>query len=49
MSKIKLGKKNCLYPNPIILVGVNINGKPTYTTVSYCVIANREENVLNFV
>ena len=42
MSKIKLGKKNCLYPNPIILVGVNINGKPTYTTVSYCAIANRE-------
>jgi flavin reductase (DIM6/NTAB) family NADH-FMN oxidoreductase RutF len=42
MSKIKLGKKNCLYPNPIILVGVAFNGIPTYTTVSYCAIANRE-------
>lgn len=42
MPKIKLGMKNCLYPNPIILAGVTINGKPSYTTVSYCAIANRE-------
>jgi flavin reductase (DIM6/NTAB) family NADH-FMN oxidoreductase RutF len=41
MPKIKFGMKNCLYPNPMILVGVNYNGKPTYTTVSYCAIANR--------
>lgn len=41
MEKLKLGKKNYLYPSPIVLVGANVNGKPNYVTVSYCGIANR--------
>lgn len=41
MEKQKLGKKNHLFPNPIVLVGANVNGRPNYVTVSYCGIANR--------
>ncbi|MBU3217383.1 flavin reductase family protein (plasmid) [Clostridium estertheticum] len=41
MDKIKMGNKNYLYPNPIILVGTNVNGKPNYLNVSYCGIVNR--------
>jgi flavin reductase (DIM6/NTAB) family NADH-FMN oxidoreductase RutF len=41
MNKIKIGDKNYLYPNPVILVGVNVNGKPNYLNVSYTGIANR--------
>jgi flavin reductase (DIM6/NTAB) family NADH-FMN oxidoreductase RutF len=41
MDKIKIGNKNYLYPNPIVLVGANVNGKPNYLNVSYCGIVNR--------
>lgn len=41
MNKIKMGSKDCLYPNPIVLVGVNVNDKPNYLNVSYCGIVNR--------
>jgi flavin reductase (DIM6/NTAB) family NADH-FMN oxidoreductase RutF len=41
MNKIKIGNKNYLYPNPVILVGANVNGKPNYLNVSYCGIVNR--------
>lgn len=39
--KRKIGNQNYLYPTPMVLVGVNIDGKPNYTTVSFCAIANR--------
>lgn len=38
---VKIGNKNYLYPNPIILVGTNVNGKTNYLNVSYCGIVNR--------
>lgn len=41
MNKIKTGSKNYLYPNPIVLVGVKVNGKPNFLNVSYCSISNR--------
>jgi flavin reductase (DIM6/NTAB) family NADH-FMN oxidoreductase RutF len=41
MQKIKLGNDNYLYPNPIVLVGAMVNGKPNYLNVSYCGIVNR--------
>ena len=41
MKKIELGNNSYLYPNPIVLVGANVNGKPNYLNVSYCGIVNR--------
>jgi flavin reductase (DIM6/NTAB) family NADH-FMN oxidoreductase RutF len=41
MEKIKMGNNGYLYPNPIVLVGANVNGKPNYLNVSYCGIVNR--------
>lgn len=41
MEKIQIGNKGYLYPNPIVLVGANVNGKPNYLNVSYCGIVNR--------
>lgn len=36
-----MGNKGYLYPNPIVLVGAKVNGKPNYLNVSYCGIVNR--------
>ncbi len=33
--KIDIGSKNCLYPLPTTLVGVNVQRKPTYITVAH--------------
>lgn len=47
MNKVKLGNKNHLYPNPVIIVGVNVNGKPNYLNVSYAGIANRVPSMIS--
>lgn len=41
MEKFQMGKNGYLYPNPIVLVGANVNGKPNFLNVSYCGIVNR--------
>jgi flavin reductase (DIM6/NTAB) family NADH-FMN oxidoreductase RutF len=41
MKKITLGNKNCFAPNPAVLVGVTVQGKPNYLNVTYTGIANR--------
>lgn len=41
MKKITLGNKNYFAPNPAVLVGVNVQGKPNYLNVTYTGIANR--------
>lgn len=41
MQKIKLGAKNYLYPNPIIIVGCKVDGRINYLNVSYCGIVNK--------
>lgn len=41
MKKIKIGNKGYLYPNPTVLVGANVNGRPNYLNVSYCGLVNR--------
>ena len=46
MKKIALGNKNYFYPNPTILVGVTVHGKPNYLNVSYAGIANRSPAML---
>jgi len=40
MKKLEIGDKNYLYPSPIVLVGINVDGKPNYLNVSYCGIVN---------
>lgn len=47
MEKIKIGKKNHLYPSPTVLVGANVDGKPNYLNVSYCGIVNRVPAMLS--
>jgi flavin reductase (DIM6/NTAB) family NADH-FMN oxidoreductase RutF len=37
--KNPIGAKNLLTPFPAVLVGVNVNGKPTYMTVAHCGVA----------
>jgi flavin reductase (DIM6/NTAB) family NADH-FMN oxidoreductase RutF len=37
--KNPIGAKNLLSPFPAVLVGVNVNGKPTYMTVAHCGVA----------
>lgn len=33
--KTKLGTENCLYPMPAVLVGMLVNNKPNYITISH--------------
>ena len=47
MNKIAIGNKNYLYPNPTILVGTTVNGKPNYLNVSYAGIVNREPAMIS--
>ncbi len=46
MKKIALGNKNYFYPNPTVLIGVTVDGKPNYLNVSYAGIANRSPAML---
>ena len=34
MGKIKLDRRNTLYPNPLVLVGATVEGKPNYITIA---------------
>ncbi|MCL5257463.1 MAG: flavin reductase family protein [Chloroflexi bacterium] len=36
MAKIEIGANTFLYPMPTVLVGANVDGKPTFLTVAYC-------------
>lgn len=36
MSKVSLVPRTFLYPMPTVLVGAQVNGKPTYVTIAYC-------------
>lgn len=46
MKKIALGNKSYFYPNPTVLVGVTVQGKPNYLNVSYAGTANRSPAML---
>jgi flavin reductase (DIM6/NTAB) family NADH-FMN oxidoreductase RutF len=41
MDKITLGPKALCYPEPVFLVGANVNGKPNFLAVAWGGIANR--------
>jgi flavin reductase (DIM6/NTAB) family NADH-FMN oxidoreductase RutF len=40
MAKVTLGPRTILYPLPTILVGANVNGKPTFMAAAWCGIVN---------
>jgi len=42
MSKTAIGPQPLIYPLPVLLIGANVNDKPTFTTVSYCGIASSD-------
>ncbi|MFH1676471.1 MAG: flavin reductase family protein [bacterium] len=35
MDKINLGARHFLYPQPAVLAGANVNGKPNYLTIAW--------------
>ena len=39
MKKVKLGPQTILYPMPAVLVGTQVNEKPTFMTAAWCGIA----------
>jgi len=39
MNKKKFGPQTWLYPEPAVLVGTNVNGKPNFATFAWCGIA----------
>jgi flavin reductase (DIM6/NTAB) family NADH-FMN oxidoreductase RutF len=41
MAKISIQPRTFLYPMPAVLVGAEVNGKPTYVTIAYCGIVQR--------
>jgi flavin reductase (DIM6/NTAB) family NADH-FMN oxidoreductase RutF len=47
MEKISLTPKTFLYPMPVVLVGANVNGKPNYTTIAYCGIAQHSPPMIS--
>ncbi|HDS29726.1 MAG TPA: flavin reductase family protein [Firmicutes bacterium] len=36
MKKIDLGATHFLYPQPAVIVGANVDGKPNYLTIAWC-------------
>jgi len=36
MTKIKMGARHFLYPQPAIIAGVMVDGKPNYLTIAWC-------------
>ena len=39
MGKVTLGAKTLLYPQPVLLIGANVNGKPNFLAVAWAGIA----------
>jgi len=42
MGKIQMGPQMWIYPQPILLLGANVDGKPNFMAASLCGMANRE-------
>ena len=41
-----MGSKPLLYPQPAVLIGANVNDKPTWTAISFCGMGNYSPTVL---
>ncbi|MFH1381393.1 MAG: flavin reductase family protein [Chloroflexota bacterium] len=40
MAKVAIGSRTILYPLPAVLVGANVDGKPSFSTYAWCGIVN---------
>jgi len=47
MEKISIPPRTFLYPMPAVLIGANVNGKPNYTTIAYCGIAQHNPPMIS--
>jgi flavin reductase (DIM6/NTAB) family NADH-FMN oxidoreductase RutF len=47
MEKINVAPRTFLYPMPVVLVGANVDGKPTYTTIAYCGIVQHSPPMIS--
>ena len=47
MGKILMGPGTLIYPQPALLVGANVNGKPNFLTVAWSGIANGEPPMIS--
>jgi flavin reductase (DIM6/NTAB) family NADH-FMN oxidoreductase RutF len=39
MTKLKMGAKAIVYPNPVVLIGALVDGRPNYCLVGDCALA----------
>ncbi len=47
MGKILMGPGTLIYPQPALLVGANVNGKPNFLTVAWSGIANESPPMIS--
>lgn len=47
MSKILMGPQTLIYPMPVLLVGVNVDGKPNFMAVSWSGIASGQPPMIS--
>jgi len=47
MSKILMGPQTLVYPQPALLIGANVDGKPNFLAVSWAGIANGDPPMLS--
>ena len=47
MTKITIGPRTLLYPLPAVLVGANVDGKPSFSTYAWCGIVNSQPPTLS--
>lgn len=47
MTKVAMGPQTWLAPMPALLVGADVNGKPTFMTVAWAGIANGEPPIIS--
>lgn len=46
MAKIDLGAKHFLYPQPAVIVGATVNGKPNWLTIAWCGVMQGEPPII---
>ena len=46
MVKVNLGAKHYLFPQPAVIAGINVEGKPNYMTVAWCGIMQGDPAII---
>ena len=47
MQKVPIGPETLIYPQPVVLVGANIDSKPNFLAVGACGVANTEPPMIS--